>query len=369
MPSTTSLSAPMPASSARRLEFVGDPITMSNFAEYGRQFAMPMSATSGDMAQRMTLTDARWQELQTVNSTVNRQIAYAYDMPIYGFDEFLANPLSPHFTGSRHPDGRPFGDCEDFAFAKQTELLARGWPPESVVIAYVTTLQDQTFNVGPRGTAHAVLLVRTDRGDLVLDNDQGLNRISQWHDTPYAFTHVQLGARSSLMSDVSSIETDSNQQTANGSMSLFRNESRLGEYTFSLNTGTTQPVGPTHLSFAQGLEIQAQDNPYSARDGLSIVSGDNRISLTRVPNGELNIGYTQGDSGRYEAINPSTSNAEWLFFNPHLLSESQRNTLQQVIATARSMGIEWDTDPASSSIRIPRVEQFIAAAQSVVERP
>ena len=39
------------------------------------------------------------------------------------------------------------------------------------------------------GNGHAVLMVRTDRGDLVLDNQDGM--IQLWSDTPYQFLKRQ----------------------------------------------------------------------------------------------------------------------------------------------------------------------------------
>jgi len=39
------------------------------------------------------------------------------------------------------------------------------------------------------GNGHAVLIARTDRGDLVLDNQDG--RVLLWKDTPYEFVKRQ----------------------------------------------------------------------------------------------------------------------------------------------------------------------------------
>ena len=41
----------------------------------------------------------------------------------------------------------------------------------------------------PNGEGHAVLMVRTDRGDLVLDNQDG--RVLVWSDTPYEYIKRQ----------------------------------------------------------------------------------------------------------------------------------------------------------------------------------
>lgn len=72
------------------------------------------------------------------------------------------------------------GDCEDFALQKMLELIERGVPPEALMIATV-----HSRSVG----AHAVLVLRTERGDFVLDN---LNRrVLHWSETTYAFLRVQ----------------------------------------------------------------------------------------------------------------------------------------------------------------------------------
>lgn len=53
------------------------------------------------------------------------------------------------------------GDCEDYALAKRERLIRAGFPTSALPIA--------TAHL-PNGEYHAVLVVRTDRGDYVLDN-------------------------------------------------------------------------------------------------------------------------------------------------------------------------------------------------------
>ncbi len=59
--------------------------------------------------------------------------------------------------------GARSGDCEDYALAKQQRLLAAGLPRGTVRLA-TASLAD--------GERHAVLVVETERGTLVLDNLQ-----------------------------------------------------------------------------------------------------------------------------------------------------------------------------------------------------
>jgi predicted transglutaminase-like cysteine proteinase len=53
------------------------------------------------------------------------------------------------------------GDCEDFALLKRKLLVEGGWPPSTLLVTAVQTAQ---------GEPHAVLVVRTNRGDYALDN-------------------------------------------------------------------------------------------------------------------------------------------------------------------------------------------------------
>ena len=78
----------------------------------------------------------------------------ATDRALYGVDDSWARPV---LDGSR----RAYGDCEDYALEKRARLIAQGWPPASLAIAVA---------VAPHIGLHAVLIVQTDRGDLVLDN-------------------------------------------------------------------------------------------------------------------------------------------------------------------------------------------------------
>jgi predicted transglutaminase-like cysteine proteinase len=64
------------------------------------------------------------------------------------------------------------GDCEEYALAKRAELVRLGVPASAVRIAMATTRS---------GQGHAVVVVRTDAGDLVLDNLT--SSIKNWNET------------------------------------------------------------------------------------------------------------------------------------------------------------------------------------------
>jgi predicted transglutaminase-like cysteine proteinase len=109
-----------------------------------------------------TLTPALWNELQSVNNQVNRELTPIEDRKHYGVAEYWTIPT----------DG--MGDCEDYTLVKRKALIAKGVPARALRMAIVRTAKDEQ---------HAVLTVVTDRGDFVLDN---LARtIKGWDDTGY----------------------------------------------------------------------------------------------------------------------------------------------------------------------------------------
>lgn len=116
---------------------------------------------------RMDLTPRRWRELVDINQRVNRTIKPITDQALYGTEEHWTYPTLA-------------GDCEDYVLQKRHELLQRGWSEASLLITVVRQ---------PNGEGHAVLTVRTDRGDLVLDNLE--DRVTLWSDTPYHFIKRQ----------------------------------------------------------------------------------------------------------------------------------------------------------------------------------
>jgi predicted transglutaminase-like cysteine proteinase len=76
--------------------------------------------------------------------------------------------------------GGPTGDCKDYALTKRDMLNRAGFPTSATLIA---TARDRA------GRMHAVLIVRTDRGDFVLDNLTPA--VLRWDAVPYAWEKVQ----------------------------------------------------------------------------------------------------------------------------------------------------------------------------------
>ena len=125
-------------------------------------------ARNARVTPAVTLTNALWKQLLAVNSYFNTTIIPMTDMQLYHVADFWT-----------YPDAG-YGDCEDYQLAKQRELIRDGWPPSDLLM---TVVLDQS------GQGHAVLMVRTDRGDFVLDNEDTLIRL--WSETPYLFLKRQ----------------------------------------------------------------------------------------------------------------------------------------------------------------------------------
>ena len=126
----------------------------------------------------VTLTETNWQQLVSVNAYYNQNVVPVTDEDLYQVAEFWT-----------YPNG--YGDCEDFVLAKRRDLINSGWHPSTLMIAVVKEAN---------GNGHAVLLVRTDRGDLVLDNQDGNIRL--WNETPYKFIKRQSQAHAGQWVDM-----------------------------------------------------------------------------------------------------------------------------------------------------------------------
>jgi predicted transglutaminase-like cysteine proteinase len=115
----------------------------------------------------LQLTQARWKQILQVNYKVNSAIEPETDEQIYGVEERWALPTS-------------VGDCEDYVLLKRKMLVNKGFSPSDLLITVV---------LQPNGDGHAILTVRTDRGDFVLDNMR--NKVLLWSDTEYTYLKRQ----------------------------------------------------------------------------------------------------------------------------------------------------------------------------------
>ncbi|MER0238133.1 transglutaminase-like cysteine peptidase [Fulvimarina sp. MAC8] len=113
------------------------------------------------------LTEKLWNKIIEVNSAVNTAIYPREDIEIHGKPDVWSYPETE-------------GDCEDYALLKQYMLEQAGIPSSNLLITVV--LQSN-------GEGHAVLTIRTDRGDLILDNLA--ERVSLWSETDYTYLKRQ----------------------------------------------------------------------------------------------------------------------------------------------------------------------------------
>jgi len=119
-------------------------------------------------ADRVQLTAAKFQEIEEINRSVNTAVAPITDLELYGTPELWTYPLANK------------GDCEDYVLLKRRMLIERGYSESTLLI---TVVRDEN-NEG-----HAVLTVRTDKGDFILDNKR--RDVMRWAETPYTFVKRQ----------------------------------------------------------------------------------------------------------------------------------------------------------------------------------
>jgi predicted transglutaminase-like cysteine proteinase len=88
------------------------------------------------------------------------------------------------------------GDCDAFAIEKRKELLDIGWPSSalSLTVAY------------HHGEAHLLLTVRTDRGELVLDNLR--SAVIGVKDTSYRYVMRQSSIHPQLWVSIASVAVE-----------------------------------------------------------------------------------------------------------------------------------------------------------------
>ena len=119
-------------------------------------------------ARDVVLTPTAWRDLVRVNRWVNTKIKPLTDMEHWGVVERWSYP----------DDG--YGDCEDYVLLKRRMLMHAGWPRQALLI---TVVRDQ------RGDGHAVLTVKTDKGEFILDNQ--VEEILLWSESSYRFVKRQ----------------------------------------------------------------------------------------------------------------------------------------------------------------------------------
>ncbi|MGN6748666.1 MAG: transglutaminase-like cysteine peptidase [Xanthobacteraceae bacterium] len=137
------------------------------WAEFCAEYA-PECDTAASAPRDVVLTTRAWAELKRINLAVNTKVKPMTDMDHWGVVERWNYP----------DDG--YGDCEDYALQKRKLLMQSGWPREALLM---TVVRDHN------GNGHAILTVKTDRGEYILDNQT--DEILLWADTGYRFVKRQ----------------------------------------------------------------------------------------------------------------------------------------------------------------------------------
>jgi predicted transglutaminase-like cysteine proteinase len=119
-------------------------------------------------ARDVVLTPRAWKDLARINTWVNDSVWPITDMEHWGVVERWNYP----------DDG--YGDCEDYVLLKRKLLLQAAWPRQALLI---TVVRDRN------GDGHAVLTVKTDKGEFILDNQSP--EILLWSETGYHFVKRQ----------------------------------------------------------------------------------------------------------------------------------------------------------------------------------
>jgi predicted transglutaminase-like cysteine proteinase len=116
----------------------------------------------------VTLTPAVFRRISQINRWVNANVRARSDHDQWGVIDRWDYPSNGQ------------GDCEDYVLLKRRLLADEGIPLQSLL---VTVVKDE------RGEGHAVLTVKTNQGEFVLDNLR--EGVKAWNATPYKFVKRQ----------------------------------------------------------------------------------------------------------------------------------------------------------------------------------
>lgn len=121
-------------------------------------------AVDTDEPAIITMTPQIWKMLVATNRKINNKIKPKTDMEHWGVADRWDIPT----------DG--YGDCEDYQLLKRQILVKEGLPRRALRMTVVIDEQNE---------GHAVLMVRTDQGDYILDNKT--SAILPWSETNYVY--------------------------------------------------------------------------------------------------------------------------------------------------------------------------------------
>ena len=195
----------------------------------------PKSAGAG----RIRLTSGRMAELSNVNRAVNSSIRPKPDTSTLRYWKLNVDA----------------GDCNSFAVQKRHELIARGWPSAALALTVAKT---------PWGEGHLVVTVRTDRGDLVLDNLR--SNIVSWQRTGYDWIMRQSERNPQYWVELhggqagpvyASADLDDATEVAQADIAADAREPIDGEPTVALSDAGSKPADAPRAPDVQTLEADA----------------------------------------------------------------------------------------------------------------
>jgi predicted transglutaminase-like cysteine proteinase len=167
----------------QRLETTGGARPVQAWTQFCARYPGECEVNPAEPAT-VAMTGRIWKTLNATNRLVNTKIKPRTDLEHWGVVD----------RWDLAEDG--YGDCEDYQLLKRKILVEQhGLPRRALRLTVV---------VDEQGEGHAVLMVRTDSGDFILDNKR--SSILSWQDTGYVFVKregqdsrdwVSLGDRSS----------------------------------------------------------------------------------------------------------------------------------------------------------------------------
>ena len=148
---------------------IGDPSSMPyGWMDFCRRNPRECASPDAQALDADLTRPQAWKVLERINGWVNANIEPVTDVDHHGVEDHWSYP----------DDGK--GDCEDYVLLKRRMLINAGFPRQALLI---TVVRDD------RNEGHAVLTVKSNLGEYVLDNKRGA--ILPWTETGYRFVKRQ----------------------------------------------------------------------------------------------------------------------------------------------------------------------------------
>lgn len=157
------MSNPLNANSSRFTTPINSVLPPFGYVDFCSRHPMQCEVVGGP--ERLDLSRELLDEIVAVNNAVNKSIKPIEDRDHYGIDEYWTIPVDNA------------GDCEEYVIMKRDALIRRGLSSSTLLITIVKHLNIDAH--------HAVLLLRTNRGDYVMDNLR--EEIVLWNAAQYKF--------------------------------------------------------------------------------------------------------------------------------------------------------------------------------------